>query len=320
MLDNTRKVIILGSGPAGWSAALYAARAGLEPLVITGLDTGGQLMTTTDVDNWPGGFKESHGITGPELIQSFEEHARHFGTEVIYDHINEVDLSQRPFTLKGDAGSYITESLIVATGATAKYLGLPSEEEFKGRGVSACATCDGFFYKNQNVVVVGGGNTAIEEALYLSQIAAKVHLVHRRETFRAEKIIVDHLYKKVQEGKIELHLNRSLAEVLGDKSGVTGVQLVNNAQQKAEKIDVHGVFIAIGHSPNTEIFKDKLILDEAGFIITNKASLQATSTNIPGVFAAGDVQDPIYRQAITSAGAGCQAALDVQRFLETNAS
>lgn len=318
MTQQVRKVIILGSGPAGWTAALYASRAGLEPLVITGLATGGQLMTTTDVDNWPGGFSEGEGITGPDLIQSLEDHAKHFGTEVIYDHINEVDFSQRPFTLKGDSASYKCESLIVATGATAKYLGLPSEEEFKGRGVSACATCDGFFYKNQEVVVVGGGNTAIEEALYLSKIASKVHLVHRRNTFRAEKIMIDLLNKNVQEGNIVLHLDRNIGEILGDKSGVTGVQLVDNSQNKAEQINVQGVFIAIGHSPNTDIFKGKLTLDQAGFIVTNKGSHQATSTNVPGVFAAGDVQDSIYRQAITSAGAGCQAALDAQRFLESN--
>lgn len=318
MTQQVRKVIILGSGPAGWTAALYASRAGLEPLVITGLATGGQLMTTTDVDNWPGGFSEGEGITGPDLIQSLEDHAKHFGTEVIYDHINEVDFSQRPFTLKGDSASYKCESLIVATGATAKYLGLPSEEEFKGRGVSACATCDGFFYKNQEVVVVGGGNTAIEEALYLSKIASKVHLVHRRNTFRAEKIMIDLLNKNVQEGNIVLHLDRNISEILGDKSGVTGVQLVDNSQNKAEQINVQGVFIAIGHSPNTDIFKGKLTLDQAGFIVTNKGSHQATSTNVPGVFAAGDVQDSIYRQAITSAGAGCQAALDAQRFLESN--
>lgn len=311
------KVIILGSGPAGWTSALYAARAGLEPVVVTGIATGGQLMTTTDVDNWPGGFSEGEGVTGPNLISSMEEHAKHFGTEVIYDHINEVDFSKRPYELKGDSGIYLCESLIVATGASAKYLGLPSEEKFKGRGVSACATCDGFFYKNQEVVVVGGGNTAIEEAIYLSKIASKVHLVHRRQSFRAEKIMIDLLHKKVSEGTIVLHLDRAIGEILGDKKGVTDIQLVDLQGTTKETIQASGVFIAIGHSPNTDIFQGKLQLDDTGFIVTNKSSHQVTSTSVPGVFAAGDVQDSIYRQAITSAGAGCQAALDAQRFLES---
>jgi thioredoxin reductase (NADPH) len=308
------KVLILGSGPAGYSAAVYAARANLEPVLVTGIAQGGQLMTTTDVDNWPA---DVDGVQGPELMQRFQKHAERFNTQIVFDHINEVDLSKRPFTLKGDSGSYTCDALIIATGASAKYLGLPSEQAFMGRGVSGCATCDGFFYRGQEVCVVGGGNTAVEEALYLSNIATKVHLVHRRDKFRAEAILVDKLMDKVAAGKMQLHLWHTLDEVLGDASGVTGVRL-KSTQGNAATTDLalKGCFIAIGHQPNTDIFKGQLEMKD-GYIITRSglAGL-ATMTSVPGVFAAGDVQDHVYRQAITSAGTGCMAALDAQRFLE----
>lgn len=306
-------LIILGSGPAGYTAAIYAARANLNPVLITGMAQGGQLMTTTDVDNWPA---DAQGVAGPELMSRFLEHAERFGTEIIFDHIHSVDLQNRPFTLNGDMGSYTCDALIIATGATAKYLGLPSEEAFNGQGVSACATCDGFFYKNQKVAVIGGGNTALEEALYLANIAETVTLVHRREQFRAEKIMVDKLMKKVEEGKIILKLNANLDEVLGDDAGVNAIRL-KYTDGKTEELAVHGVFIAIGHKPNTEIFKGQLDMDETGYLKTQRGHEgNVGQTNIEGVFAAGDVQDHIYRQAITSAASGCQAALDAERYLD----
>ena len=312
------RVLILGSGPAGYSAAVYAARANLKPMLITGIAQGGQLMTTTDVDNWPA---DVDGVQGPELMERFQKHAERFNTQIVFDHINEVDLGQRPFTLKGDSGSYTCDALVIATGASAKYLGLPSEEAFMGRGVSGCATCDGFFYRDQVVCVVGGGNTAVEEALYLSNIASKVHLVHRRDKFRAEAILIDKLMAKVAEGKMELHLWNTLDEVLGDASGVTGVRLKSTVgggrpAGEASEIKLTGCFIAIGHQPNTDIFKGQLEMKD-GYIITKSGLAgMATMTSVPGVFAAGDVQDHVYRQAITSAGTGCMAALDAQRFLE----
>lgn len=307
------KVLILGSGPAGYTAAVYAARANLSPVLITGMAQGGQLTTTTEVDNWPA---DPLGVQGPELMERFLKHAERFNTQIIYDHIHTVDLHQRPFVLTGDSGTYTTDSLIIATGASAKYLGLPSESAFMGRGVSACATCDGFFYRGQEVAVIGGGNTAVEEALYLSNIASKVTVVHRRDKFRAEPILVDKLNAKVAEGKIVLKLHNELDEVLGDNSGVTGVRIRNTQTGETEDIGLQGTFIAIGHSPNTEIFKDQLTLKD-GYIVTQGGSNGfATQTSVPGVFAAGDVQDHVYRQAITSAGTGCQAALDAQRFLE----
>ena len=306
-------VLILGSGPAGYTAAIYAARANLKPLLITGLAQGGQLMTTTEVDNWPA---DVAGVMGPDLMQRFQQHAERFQTNIVFDHIHTVDLSRRPFTLVGDSGAYTCNSLIIATGASAKYLGLPSEEKFMGRGVSGCATCDGFFYKNQEVCVVGGGNTAVEEALYLSNIASKVHLVHRRDKFRAEAIMIDKLTAKVEAGKMQLHLFQTLDEVLGDASGVTGVRLRSTKDQSTHDLTLRGCFIAIGHQPNTDIFKGQLEMKD-GYIVT-RTGLNgfATMTSVPGVFAAGDVQDHIYRQAITSAGTGCMAALDAQRFLE----
>ncbi len=307
------KVLILGSGPAGYTAAIYAARAGLNPVIVTGMAQGGQLMTTTEVDNWPA---DVHGVQGPDLMQRFLQHAERFNTALINDHINEVNLSQRPFQLKGDSGSYSCDTLIIATGASARYLGLPSEQAFMGRGVSGCATCDGFFYREQVVCVVGGGNTAVEEALYLSNIASKVHLIHRRDQFRAEKIMIDKVYEKVAAGKIELHLFNTLDEVLGDDSGVTGVRIKDVNTGATTDVPVHGCFIAIGHSPNTEIFKGQLEMHD-GYLATRTGQNGfATMTSVPGVFAAGDVQDHIYRQAITSAGTGCMAALDAQRFLE----
>jgi thioredoxin reductase (NADPH) len=307
------KVLILGSGPAGYTAAVYAARANLNPLLITGMAQGGQLMTTTEVDNWPA---DVHGVQGPELMQRFLEHAERFKTQIVFDHINKVDLSKRPFTLTGDAGTYTCDSLIIATGASAKYLGLPSEEAFQGRGVSACATCDGFFYRGEVCCVVGGGNTAVEEALYLSNIANKVYLIHRRDKFKAEPILVDKLMAKVAEGKIELKTFKTLDEVLGDDTGVTGVRLKSTADGSTEDLVLKGCFIAIGHSPNTDIFQGQLEL-ENGYIVTHGGHKGfATQTSVPGVFAAGDVQDHVYRQAITSAGTGCMAALDAQRFLE----
>ncbi|MDX3895503.1 thioredoxin-disulfide reductase [Pusillimonas sp.] len=308
------KVLILGSGPAGYSAAVYAARANLKPALITGLEQGGQLMTTTDVDNWPA---DAQGVQGPDLMQRFQAHAERFDTELIHDHIANVDLSKRPFTLTGDTGAvYTCDALIIATGASAQYLGLPSEQAFMGRGVSGCATCDGFFYKKQDVIVVGGGNTAVEEALYLSNICSTVTLVHRRDKFRAEPILVDKLMDKVANGNMKLKLFYELEEVLGDDSGVTGARLRNNQNGETVDLAVTGVFIAIGHKPNTGIFEGQLDM-ENGYIVT-RSGLQgmATMTSIPGVFAAGDVQDHVYRQAITSAGTGCMAALDAQRWLE----
>lgn len=310
------QVLILGSGPAGYTAAVYAARANLKPLLITGMAQGGQLMTTTEVDNWPA---DVHGVQGPELMQRFLEHAERFNTEIVFDHINAVDFSQRPFTLTGDSGTYTCDALIIATGASAKYLGLPSETAFMGRGVSGCATCDGFFYRNEVCCVVGGGNTAVEEALYLSNIASKVYLVHRRDTFKAEAILVDKVHEKVAAGKIELKLFSTLDEVLGDASGVTGVRLKSVKDGSTEDLTLKGCFIAIGHAPNTEIFAGQLEMKD-GYIVTRSGlSGMATMTSVPGVFAAGDVQDHVYRQAITSAGTGCMAALDAQRFLEQNA-
>jgi thioredoxin reductase (NADPH) len=312
-MSQHARVLILGSGPAGYSAAIYAARANLHPLLITGMAQGGQLMTTTDVDNWPA---DVMGVQGPELMQRFLEHAERFQTQIVYDHISRVDFSQRPFRLVGDSAEYTCDSLIIATGASAKYLGLPSEELFMGRGVSACATCDGFFYRGDTVAVVGGGNTAVEEALYLSNIAEKVHLVHRRDKFRAEAIMIDKLHEKVAAGKIELHLFKTLDEVLGDSTGVTGVRLKNVSDGTCSDLPLKGCFIAIGHQPNTEIFAGQLEMHD-GYISTRTGQVGfATMTSVPGVFAAGDVQDHIYRQAITSAGTGCMAALDAQRFLE----
>ena len=306
-------VLILGSGPAGYSAAIYAARANLKPVLVTGIAQGGQLMTTTDVDNWPA---DVDGVMGPDLMQRFLKHAERFDTKILFDHINEVDLSKRPFTLRGDSGDYSCDALIIATGASAKYLGLPSEEKFMGKGVSGCATCDGFFYRGQDVCVVGGGNTAVEEALYLSNIASKVHLVHRRDKFRAEAILVDKVMAKVEAGKMQLHLWSTLDEVLGNESGVTGVRLKSTKDGSTEALALTGCFIAIGHQPNTDIFKGQLEMKD-GYILT-RSGLDgfATMTSVAGVFAAGDVQDHVYRQAITSAGTGCMAALDAQKFLE----
>jgi thioredoxin reductase (NADPH) len=307
------QVLILGSGPAGYTAAIYAARANLKPLLVTGMAQGGQLMTTTEVDNWPA---DVMGVQGPELMERFLKHAERFNTQIVFDHINAVDLSKRPFTLSGDSASYTCDSLVIATGASAKYLGLPSEEAFMGRGVSGCATCDGFFYRGDVVAVVGGGNTAIEEALYLSNIASKVHLIHRRDKFRAEAIMIDKVHEKVAAGKIELHLFHTLDEVLGDASGVTGVRLKDVNSGAARELALKGCFIAIGHQPNTDIFKGQLEMKD-GYIVTRTGlNGLATMTSVPGVFAAGDVQDHVYRQAITSAGTGCMAALDAQRFLE----
>ena len=314
-MSNTRhaQVLILGSGPAGYTAAIYAARANLSPLLITGIAQGGQLMTTTEVDNWPA---DVDGVQGPDLMQRFLAHAERFKTDIVFDHINAVDFSKRPFTLKGDSGEYTCDSLIIATGASAKYLGLPSETAFMGRGVSGCATCDGFFYRDEVCCVVGGGNTAVEEALYLSNIATKVYLVHRRDKFKAEPIMIDKLMEKVAAGKIELKTFCTIDEVLGDPSGVTGVRLKNVNTGNTEDLTLKGCFIAIGHSPNTEIFQGQL--DMAGGYIVTQGGLKgfATQTSVPGIFAAGDVQDHVYRQAITSAGTGCMAALDAQRFLE----
>jgi thioredoxin reductase (NADPH) len=313
MTTKHAKVLILGSGPAGYTAAIYAARANLQPVLVTGIAQGGQLMTTTDVDNWPA---DVLGVQGPELMQRFLEHAERFKTEILFDHINKVDLSRRPFTLTGDSGTYTCDALIIATGASAKYLGLPSEQEFMGKGVSACATCDGFFYRDQVTCVVGGGNTAVEEALYLSNIASKVYLVHRRDKFRAEPILIDKLMQRVQEGKVELKLFKTVDQILGDATGVTGIRLKDAQTGASEDVKLTGAFIAIGHQPNTGIFQGQLEMKD-GYILT-KAGLGgfATMTSVPGVFAAGDVQDHVYRQAITSAGTGCMAALDAQRFLD----
>jgi thioredoxin reductase (NADPH) len=302
------RLLILGSGPAGYTAAVYAARAALEPVLITGIEQGGQLTTTTEVDNWPG---DDAGVQGPELMQRMQRHAERFGTEIVFDHIHTTDLSKRPFTLTGDAGTYTADALIIATGASAKYLGLDSEEAFKGRGVSACATCDGFFYKGQPVAVIGGGNTAVEEALYLSNIASKVTVIHRRDSFRSEKILSNQLLKKAEEGNVDIIWNHELDEVLGDDAGVTGIRVKSTQDGSTQQVDVQGVFVAIGHHPNTDIFAGQLDM-EHGYIQLKKGQ----QTSVPGVFAAGDVSDPIYRQAITSAGAGCMAALDAERFLE----
>jgi len=307
------RVLILGSGPAGYTAAIYAARANLQPLLITGVAQGGQLMTTTDVDNWPA---DVDGVMGPDLMQRFQKHAERFDTQIVFDHVNQVDLSQRPFKLQGDAGAYTCDALVIATGASAKYLGLPSEQAFMGRGVSGCATCDGFFYRDQDVCVVGGGNTAVEEALYLSNIARSVHVVHRRDKFRAEAIMVDKLMAKAATGKVVLHLWHTLDEVLGDASGVTGVRLRSTQGNATTEVALKGCFIAIGHQPNTDLFKGQLEMKDGYLITRSGLGGMATMTSIPGVFAAGDVQDHVYRQAITSAGTGCMAALDAQRFLE----
>ncbi len=316
-MSNTQhaKVLILGSGPAGYTAAIYAARANLSPLLITGIAQGGQLMTTTDVDNWPA---DVDGVQGPELMQRFQAHAERFNTQIVFDHIHTADFSKRPFTLIGDSATYTCDALILATGASAKYLGLPSEAAFMGKGVSGCATCDGFFYRDQVCCVVGGGNTAVEEALYLSNIASKVYLIHRRDKFKAEAILIDKLMAKVAAGKIELKLHATLDEVLGDPTGVTGVRLKNVDDGSTQHLTLKGCFIAIGHQPNTDIFQGQLEMKD-GYVITQSGSKGlATMTSVPGIFAAGDVQDHIYRQAITSAGTGCMAALDAQRFLEQN--
>jgi len=309
------KVIILGSGPAGYTAAVYAARANLNPVVITGIQPGGQLTTTTDVDNWPG---DVEGLQGPVLMERMQKHAERFNTEIVYDNINEVDTGSRPFVLSGDSGQYSCDALIIATGASAQYLGLPSEEAFMGKGVSACATCDGFFYRNQKVAVIGGGNTAVEEALYLSNIAEEVILVHRRDALRSEKIMQDRLFEKQKNGNVRIEWNHTLEEVLGDDSGVTGMRLKSTVDGETTDIDVHGVFIAIGHVPNTGIFKDKLDMENGYLKIDTGQSGGATATSVPGIFAAGDVCDHIYRQAITSAGFGCMAALDAEKFLDEN--
>jgi thioredoxin-disulfide reductase len=306
------RVIILGSGPAGYSAAVYAARANLKPLLITGMQAGGQLTTTTEVDNWPG---DVHGLTGPALMERMKEHAERFETEIVFDHINAVDFAAKPYTLIGDSATYTCDALIIATGASARYLGLPSEEAFMGKGVSACATCDGFFYRNKPVAVVGGGNTAVEEALYLANIASTVTLIHRRETFRAEKILIDKLNARVAEGKIILKLNSNLDEVLGDKMGVTGARLKNN-DGSFDELTVDGVFIAIGHTPNTSLFEGQLTLKDGYLVVQGGRDGNATATSLEGIFAAGDVADHVYRQAITSAGAGCMAALDAERYLD----
>ncbi|QKJ67857.1 thioredoxin-disulfide reductase [Deefgea piscis] len=315
MASQHHRLLILGSGPAGYTAAVYAARANLKPVLITGMAQGGQLMTTTEVDNWPADFD---GVQGPELMTRFQKHAERFGTEMLFDHIHTTHLTEKPIRLVGDSGEYTCDALIIATGASAQYLGLPSEEAFSGRGVSACATCDGFFYRGQDVAVVGGGNTAVEEALYLSNIAKHVTLIHRRDTFRSEKILIDHLMEKVAEGKITLETNQTLDEVLGDATGVTGARLKSTVDGSTKDLALMGVFIAIGHKPNTDIFKGQLDMDSTGYIITQGGrNGGATATSIAGVFAAGDVQDHIYRQAVTSAASGCQAALDADKYLET---
>jgi thioredoxin reductase (NADPH) len=307
------RLLILGSGPAGYTAAVYAARANLNPVLLTGMQQGGQLTTTTEVENWPG---DPHGLTGPALMERMREHAETFNTEIVFDHIHTVNLQQRPFLLTGDNGQYTCDALIIATGASAKYLGLESETKYSGRGVSACATCDGFFFRKQKVAVVGGGNTAVEEALYLSNIAAEVHLIHRRDSFKAEKILIDRLNAKVASGNIVLHTHRELAEVLGDDMGVTGVRLSSTAGQTDEQVDLQGVFIAIGHKPNTDIFAGQLEMNGGYLSVQSGLHGNATQTSIAGVFAAGDVSDHIYRQAITSAGTGCMAALDAERYLD----
>ena len=314
MQNRHVRLLILGSGPAGYTAAVYAARANLEPVLITGLAQGGQLMTTTDVDNWPA---DAEGVMGPELMERFLKHAQRFNTEIIFDHIHTTHLAEKPIRLIGDAGEYTCDALIISTGATAKYIGLPSEEKFMGRGVSACATCDGFFYRNQEVAVIGGGNTAVEEALYLANIASKVTLVHRRNKFRAEKILIDKMMEKVAAGKIVLELDATLDEVLGDDSGVTGMRIRSMTSDDTREIALKGVFIAIGHKPNTDIFDGQLEMEGGYIITTGGREGNATATSIPGIFAAGDVQDHIYRQAVTSAGTGCMAALDAERYLDS---
>ena len=312
-MSNHHRLIILGSGPAGYTAAVYAARANLKPALITGLEQGGQLMTTTEVDNWPG---DVEGLMGPDLMARMQKHAERFDTQFIYDHIHEVDLASKPLKLRGDAGEYTADALIIATGASAKYLGIPSEQAFRGKGVSACATCDGFFYKNQDVAVIGGGNTAVEEALYLSNIARKVTVVHRRDKFKGEKILHDKLNKRVAEGKVEIIWDSTLDEVLGDNTGVTGMRVRNVKTEATRDIELKGVFIAIGHSPNTAIFDGQLNMNGGYIKVHSGSEGDATATSIPGVFAAGDVMDHVYRQAITSAGTGCQAALDAERYLD----
>lgn len=307
------KLLILGSGPAGYTAAVYAARANLNPVLVTGIQQGGQLTTTTEVENWPG---DAHGLTGPALMERMKEHAERFETEIVFDHINEVNLNVRPFELKGDSGTYTADALIIATGASAKYLGLESETAFQGRGVSACATCDGFFYKNQKVAVVGGGNTAVEEALYLSNIASEVHVIHRRDSFRSEKILADRLLEKAENGNVTIHWNRTLDEVLGDDMGVTGLRMKDSQSDATEELDLAGVFIAIGHKPNTDMFQGQLEMKDGYLVVESGLNGNATQTSIEGVFAAGDVSDHIYRQAITSAGTGCMAALDAERYLD----
>ncbi|MBE0464745.1 MAG: thioredoxin-disulfide reductase [Halomonadaceae bacterium] len=313
METRHERLIILGSGPAGYTAAVYAARANLKPLLITGMQAGGQLTTTTDVDNWPG---DDQGVQGPELMERMKAHAERFNTEVLFDHINEVSLDEKPFTLKGDSGIYTCDALIVATGASARYIGLPSEQQFMGQGVSACATCDGFFYRNQEVIVVGGGNTAVEEALYLSNIASKVTLVHRRDSLRAEKILQDKLFEKVEAGTIALEWFQEIDEVLGDNTGVTGVRLKSTLDGTVKEIQAPGLFIAIGHHPNTGIFEGQLVMNGGYIKVNSGLEGNATATSVPGVFACGDVMDHIYRQAITSAGSGCMAALDAERYLD----
>ena len=307
------RLLILGSGPAGYSAAVYAARANLEPVLLTGIQQGGQLTTTTEVENWPG---DPEGLTGPDLMVRMQKHAEKFDTEIIFDHINKTDLTTRPYTLYGDNGTYTCDALIIATGASAKYLGMESEQAFMGQGVSACATCDGFFYRNQKVAVVGGGNTAVEEALYLSNIASEVHVIHRRDTFRSEKILEQRLRDKAENGNVVLHLNRQLDEVLGDEMGVTQIRIKDSQGDATETLDVMGLFIAIGHKPNTDIFEGQLEMKDGYIVVNSGTNGNATQTSVPGVFAAGDVSDHIYRQAITSAGTGCMAALDAEKFLD----
>jgi thioredoxin reductase (NADPH) len=317
MSNQHHSLVILGSGPAGYTAAIYAARANLKPVVITGMQMGGQLTTTTEVENWPGGHAE---LQGPELMEEMKNHAERFETEIIFDHIHTTDLSKKPYTLTGDQGTYTCDALIITTGASARYLGLDSEEAFKGKGVSACATCDGFFYRNKEVCVVGGGNTAVEEALYLANIASKVHVIHRRDSFRSEKILSDRLLAKAAEGKVELHWNSTLDEVLGDEMGVTGVRINSTVDGSSKEIDLHGCFIAIGHSPNTGIFEGQLDMKDGYIKVKSGTEGGATATSVEGVFAAGDVMDHIYRQAITSAGTGCMAALDAEKYLDNLAN
>lgn len=307
------KLIILGSGPAGYAAAVYAARANLNPVIVTGMQVGGQLTTTTEVDNWPG---DAHGLTGPDLMERMKAHAERFGTELVYDHVNSVTLTERPFKLQGDNGSYTCDALIIATGASAQYLGLESEEKFKGLGVSACATCDGFFYKDQKVAVIGGGNTAVEEALYLSNIASEVVLVHRRDSLRSEKILQDKLFEKAKNGNVTIEWNHQVQEVVGDEMGVNGVVIESTQDGSTKKIDVHGMFVAIGHKPNTELFTDQLEMKNGYIVVQSGLSGNATQTSIEGVYACGDVADHVYRQAITSAGTGCMAALDAEKYLD----